>query len=96
MRELTRLIPFIWPQRRKFLLSCVFGVIVALMWGGNLTVIYPIMQVLLKEKTLQTYVAEELASARAKQATEQAELRRLETEKDQLRAAGLRMTRRST
>jgi subfamily B ATP-binding cassette protein MsbA len=88
VRELTRLIPFIWPQRRKFLLSCVFGVIVALMWGGNLTVIYPIMQVLLKEKTLQTYVAEELASARAKQATEHAELRRLETEKDQLRAAG--------
>lgn len=87
MRELTRLIPFIWPQRRKFFLSCVFGVLVALMWGGNLTIVFPIMQVLLKEKTLQTYVAEEIADARVKQATEQAEIRRLQAEMEQLRAA---------
>lgn len=88
MRELTRLIPFIWPHRRKFLLSCVFGVIVALMWGGNLTVVYPIMQVLLKEKTLQVYVADEIAITRAKQTAERTEISRLQKELDALRAAG--------
>ncbi len=87
MRDLKRLIPFIWPQRRKFVLSCVCGLIVAALWGGNLTIIYPIMQVLLKEKTLQTYVAEEIAKCHETQQSEQSQIAELEVQLDGLRAA---------
>lgn len=71
MRELKRLIPFVWPYRRKFYLSCVFGVLVAALWGSNLTIVFPVMQVLLKEKTLQVYVDEEIAHSVMSQQTEQ-------------------------
>lgn len=87
MRELKRLIPFIWPQRRKFLLSCVFGVIVAVLWGGNLTIIYPVMQVLLKEKTLQVYVAEDISQGRETQRIERDLLSQLESQRNALMAA---------
>ncbi len=87
MRELKRLIPFVWPQRRKFVWSCVFGLLVAVLWGGNLTIVFPIMQVLLKEKTLQTYADEELAQVRATQVKEQAAVLQYQTELETLKAA---------
>ena len=80
MRELKRLLPFVWPYRRKFVLSCVFGVLVSLLWGANLTIVYPIMQVLLKEKTLQTFVAEELTQLRESLKVEAAEIQKAETQ----------------
>ena len=88
MRELKRLIPYVWPQRRKFILSCVFGVLVAVLWGGNLTIVYPVMQVLLKERTLQEYVDEELALARQTQLREQAEVDKFKVQLSELKAAG--------
>ena len=80
MRELKRLLPFVWPHRRKFLLSCLFGVLVSLLWGANLTIVYPIMQVLLKEKTLQTFVAEDLAEIRESLRGESAEIEKAESQ----------------
>ncbi len=87
MRDLKRLIPFIWPHRRKYVLSCVFALIVAVLWGGNLTIIFPVMQVLLKEKTLQVYVSEEIAQGRETQQLERSEIARLQTQADSLRLA---------
>ncbi len=87
MRDLKRLIPFIWPNRRKFVLSGVFGLIVAILWGGNLTIVFPVMQVLLKENTLQSYVAEEIALVRETQLSEQAEVLRIQSQLKALQAA---------
>ncbi len=87
MRDLKRLIPFIWPQRRKFILSCVCALIVAVLWGGNLTIIFPVMQVLLKEKTLQTYVTEEIAKGRENQQSQQAQIALWQSQRDALLAA---------
>ncbi len=87
MRDLKRLIPFMWPHRRKYVISCVFALIVAVLWGGNLTIIFPVMQVLLKEKTLQTYVSEEIARERETQQTERSEIALLQTQADALRMA---------
>ena len=87
MRDLKRLIPFIWPHRRKYVLSCVMALIVAVLWGGNLTIIFPVMQVLLKEKTLQSYVSEEIALGLDAQLQAQSEIARLQTHVDALRVA---------
>ncbi len=78
MRELKRLIPFVWPLRRKFVLSCVFGLLVSVLWGANLTIVYPIMQVLLKETTLQAFADEELAQLQVKLESETAEIQKQE------------------
>ena len=60
---------------------------VAVLWGGNLTIIFPVMQVLLKEKTLQTYVTEEIAKGRETQLSQQAQIALWQTQRDALRAA---------
>ncbi len=57
VESLARLIPFLWPHRRRFALSVVFGLFVAVLWGGNLTVVWPIVNVLFEEKSLQESVA---------------------------------------
>ena len=87
MQTLKRLIPFIWPQRRKFVLSALFGLLVAVLWGGNLTIVYPVMQVLLKEKTIQVYLDEEIAKTRETQQREQANILELQAQLDALQAA---------
>jgi subfamily B ATP-binding cassette protein MsbA len=87
VRDLKRLIPFIWPQRRKFVLSCLCGLMVAILWGGNLTIIYPIMQVLLKEKTLQSHVNDEIAKLRETQRREQGIITEFQAQLDALRVA---------
>lgn len=87
MRDLKRMIPFLWPHRRKFFLSCVFGVLVAILWGGNLTIVYPVMQVLLKERTLQEFVTDEIAQARQQQVASQAEIVRFDHKLADLRKA---------
>lgn len=86
MRELKRLLPFVWPYRRKFVLSCVFGVLVSVLWGANLTIVYPIMQVLLKEKTLQTFVAEELTELRESLKVEAGEIQKAEIQVAEIQA----------
>ena len=61
MDSLTRLIPFIWPHRRKLLLSVGFGLLVALLWGANLTAVVPVVKVLLQGQDLHEYVDEQIA-----------------------------------
>ena len=59
---------------------------VAVLWGGNLTIVYPIMQVLLKEQTLQSYVTQEIAQGREAQHAEQTQIALLQSQLDTLRA----------
>lgn len=60
----SRLTPFIWPHRRPFILSAIFGLGVALLWGTNLSVAFPIVKVLLQGQSLQQYVGSEVKWAR--------------------------------
>ena len=71
------------------MLSCLCGLVVAALWGGNLTIIYPIMQVLLKEKTLQVYVTEEIAKYRETQQSERGQIAALQEHLNTLRASGV-------
>ncbi len=51
--SLKRTLPYIWPYRRRLLLSVVFALAVGLLWGMNLSFVYPIMQVLFSEGNLE-------------------------------------------
>ena len=62
MQSLARLIPFLWPHRRRFALSVVFGLFVAVLWGGNLTAVLPIVKVLFEEESLHESVKNSIDS----------------------------------
>lgn len=73
------------------LFSC--SLLVALFWGGNIGGVYPIVEVAIRGKPLQTWVADEIAQAEAKSAELRGQIQQLEqtlAERDGAAADGLR------
>lgn len=60
MNGFLRVLPYLWPYRRKLFLSVIFGALVALFWGLNLSVAFPIVKVLLEKQKLGDYVNAEI------------------------------------
>lgn len=60
MESLTRLGPYVWPYRRLLAWSVVFAMLVATLWGANLSVAFPIVKVLLESQGLHEYVDAEI------------------------------------
>lgn len=56
MDRTSRVLPYAWKYRRQLLLSAVLASVVALLWGLNLSVTFPLVKVLLEGQTLQEYV----------------------------------------
>lgn len=75
MNSLTRILPFIWPSRRKLFLSFVFAGLVAMMWGATLSVAYPVVKVLLENQTLEQHVAKLIADCQKTIEEKQADLK---------------------
>ncbi|MBS0262799.1 MAG: ABC transporter ATP-binding protein [Planctomycetes bacterium] len=76
MNSLTRLFfPFVWPSRKQLLLSFVFALLVAVMWGATLSVSYPVVKVLLQGETLSEHIEKQIAEcdAQIKRSREQLE-----------------------
>ena len=63
MTPFARVWPFVWPFRRQLFLSVVFAVFVALLWGMNLSIAFPVVKVLLQGQSLHSYVDEQVAAA---------------------------------
>ncbi|MEX0718493.1 MAG: ABC transporter transmembrane domain-containing protein [Planctomycetaceae bacterium] len=61
MNGFLRVIPYVWPYRRKVAVSFIFAVLVAILWGANLSAIGPVVKVLLQKKNLTQYVDEQVA-----------------------------------
>ncbi|MCH7988677.1 MAG: hypothetical protein IID46_05925, partial [Planctomycetes bacterium] len=61
MGSFFRVFPYIWPYRRRVLLSFFFALMVAVLWGLILGTTYPVMKVLVKGQSLSQYVEEEIA-----------------------------------
>lgn len=66
MDSLTRLGPYVWPYRRLMGWSVVFALLVAALWGANLSVAFPIVKVLLEGQGLHEYVDSEIARCEKK------------------------------
>lgn len=65
MQSFSRLIPFVMRHRRQLLASVVVAVLVALLWSFSLTLAFPVVKVLLQDKTIAEYVEQEIVTARA-------------------------------
>jgi subfamily B ATP-binding cassette protein MsbA len=60
VNSLTRVFPFVWPSRRKLFLSFFFAGLVALLWGAALSVSFPVVKILLQDKTLAEHIHEQI------------------------------------
>ncbi|HSG69453.1 MAG TPA: ABC transporter ATP-binding protein [Planctomycetaceae bacterium] len=57
---LARLIPYVWPYRKRLLLSAFFALMVGVFWGLNLSVAFPIVKIVGEGQSLQAYVISEV------------------------------------
>jgi len=80
VNSFSRLIPYVWPHRRKAYLSVVFAVLVAILWGVNLSVAFPVVKVLLQGQSLSKYVEQELESARTEIGQRTTSIKHLDTQ----------------
>lgn len=64
MDSLARLIPFVWPQRRRMVVSFTLGCVIALLWAGALLLVFPVVKILLENQNIDNYVASRIQAAR--------------------------------
>jgi ABC-type multidrug transport system fused ATPase/permease subunit len=63
MKNFARLVRFAWPYRVRFGLSLVCAALVALLWGANISAVYPLLKILFYEsENCQKWVAQKIAS----------------------------------
>lgn len=65
MDSLARLVPYVWQQRGRLLVSITLSAAIALLWTGALLIVFPVVKVLLEDQSLGDYVTTQLQSARA-------------------------------
>jgi ATP-binding cassette, subfamily B, bacterial MsbA len=56
---LARIVPYVWPYRKRLLLSALFALMVGIFWGLNLSVAYPIVKIVGEGQSLQAHVQSE-------------------------------------
>lgn len=76
--SLSRVLPYVWPHRRKVILSFVFAWLVAALWGMNLSVAFPVVKVLLQGQSLSDYVADEIETAETERTQKSQQLAKVE------------------
>jgi len=58
-----RLWPYLKPFSRQLIVSGLLGIVIAGLWGGNMTVAFPIVKLLLEHTSLHEYVDQRIAAA---------------------------------
>lgn len=62
VNSFARILRYVWPYRRRLMVSFFFAILVALLWGANLSVAFPVIKVLLQGESLNEYVQKEIDS----------------------------------
>lgn len=87
VNSLLRIWPYVWPHRRRLFLSCIFAGLVALLWGANLTIVFPVVNVL-QGKSLPGYVQEEIEKTTAEVQAEEARVAKYQSQLDTIQTQG--------
>ncbi|QDU61147.1 Putative multidrug export ATP-binding/permease protein [Planctomycetes bacterium Pan216] len=77
MRNFRRALGFAWPYRWRMAGSLMSGLVVALFWGANISFIYPLLTILLDNKTLTIWVDQTIQA-------EEKQIGKLQSEIEQL------------
>ncbi len=79
MNSFTRLLPYVWPYRKKLFLSSMFAVLVAMFWSLNLSAVFPVVKVLMEQQSLGEYIDQEIAASEAEIESRSATIERIDT-----------------
>jgi subfamily B ATP-binding cassette protein MsbA len=60
MKNLIRALHFSWPYRWRFLASVLCAFLVAVLWGANISAIYPFLNILGSDQNMQQWIAEQI------------------------------------
>lgn len=88
VESFKRLIPCLWPHRRRLTLSIVFGLLVAFLWGANISAVYPAVMMLVQGKDLHQYVSEEVDKTHESIRKHEEILERIDEQLAELEASG--------
>ncbi|WP_435010037.1 ABC transporter ATP-binding protein [Tundrisphaera lichenicola] len=78
MKNFARLVRFAWPYRVRFGLSLVCATMVAILWGGNIGAVYPLLQILIRSENCQQWIGEKIQSTGTEMQEIQARIDELE------------------
>ncbi|QGQ25301.1 ABC transporter ATP-binding protein [Gimesia benthica] len=56
VNSFTRILHYVWPFRRRLITAFFFAVLVAILWGANLSVTFLVVKVLLQGERIDQYV----------------------------------------
>lgn len=85
MGNFPRVIPFVWPHRRKVMLSMLFAMLVALFWGLNLSAAFPVVKVLLQGQGIHQFVDAQIDKAQIEIDKKTAKLESLDQDLQELK-----------
>jgi subfamily B ATP-binding cassette protein MsbA len=88
VNSFARLIPYVWPHRKKLMLSTLFAVLVAILWSMNLSAAFPVVKVLMEQQNLADYVDQEIASAEGEIERRSATIRQIDEDIEAMEAEG--------
>ena len=60
VNSFARILHYVWPYRKRLVVSFFFAILVALLWGANLSVAFPVIKVLLQGESLKEYVQKKI------------------------------------
>ncbi|MEZ6060415.1 MAG: ABC transporter ATP-binding protein [Planctomycetaceae bacterium] len=65
MQQIFLLGTFIWPYRRRLILSVICAMLVSVLWSMNLSITFPVVRVLFVDDSLHSYVDGQISSYKA-------------------------------
>ncbi len=80
LASLARTFPYIWPYRRRLLVSVVFAIAVGVLWGTNLSIAYPVFEVLLGQKNMDQHAEEKIEELEQEKEKQRNEIAKLQQE----------------
>jgi ATP-binding cassette, subfamily B, bacterial MsbA len=80
LTSIARTFPFIWPYRRRLLVSVVFAFAVGIFWGANLSVVYPAFEILLGEQNMDQHALSKIAELETDKAKHRQDIAELHEE----------------
>lgn len=92
MNSFQKLFPYVWPFRKQLLVSIVLGLMVAGLWGANLSFAFPVIKILLEQKNLHDHIDEKIEDVQTEEAKAQVAVTNIEKQVAELEASGIPAT----
>lgn len=92
MKNFFRLVRFAWPHRTRFFLSLGCAGMVAILWGANISAVYPLLNVLFYSQNCQNWLGEQIVATQVQITATQGRLEELEKVRKWAKAGDLQAT----